>query len=67
MTKIVIRTLLPLDIRAMQQEAVILGKEFSQGSNDGITNIFFITPDLSAAEKLVLQTLIDKVGTGSVT
>ena len=56
-----------IDINAIQQEAIRLNKTFSLGDNDGVTKIFFITPDLSAGEKSVLQTLIDKIGTGSIT
>lgn len=66
MTKITIRSLLPIDETALQQEARRLGKELANGDNDGITKIFFITPDLSTGEKNVLQTLINKIGTGSV-
>ncbi len=67
LTKIVIRTLLVLDSSAIRQEAEKLGKTFSGGDTDGITNIFFITPDLTAAQKSTIQTLIDKIGSGSVT
>lgn len=67
MTKIIIRTLIRLDTSALLQEATKLGKQLKEGDNDGITNIFFITPDLNTAQKNVLQALIDKIGTGSIT
>jgi len=67
MTKIIVRTLLPLDYSAIRLEAEKLGKIYEQGDNDGITKIFFITPDLTAGQKSVIQTLIDKIGTGSIT
>jgi len=62
-----IRTLLQLDRNAIITEARKLGKEITEGDNEGITNIFFIKPDLTTAQKNVLQALIDKIGTGSVT
>jgi len=67
MTKITIRTLLRLDVNAIKLEATKLGKELKEGDNDGITNIFFIDPDLTTGQKNVIQALIDKIGTGSVT
>ena len=66
MTKITIRTLLNIDISSIKREADRLGKEMNEGDNDGITKIFFIKPDLNTAQKNVLQTLINKIGTGSV-
>jgi len=67
MTKITIRTLLRLDVTSIALEAQRLGKEFREGGNEGITKEFFIEPDLTPGQKTVLQTLIDKIGTGSVT
>ncbi len=67
MSKITIRTLMMLDVNSIAKEAARLGKTFTEGSNDGVTNEFYITPDLSAGEKSVLQALIDKIGTGSIT
>ena len=66
MTKIIIRTLLVLDAQAIIQEGQKLNKTVLQGDNDGITNIFFITPDLTTGQKNVMQALIDKIGTGSI-
>lgn len=67
MTKVIIRTLLNLDTLAIKFEAERLGKVFSEGDNEGVTNVFFITPDLTTGQKNVLQALIDKIGTGSIT
>jgi len=67
LTKIIIRTLLKINDTALFQEAERLGKELKTGDNDGITKIFFITPDLTVGQKTIIQTLIDKIGTGSVT
>lgn len=67
LTKIIIRTLLSLDTASLVKEARKLGKELAEGDNEGITKIFFITPDLTIGQKNVIQALIDKIGTGSVT
>lgn len=67
MTTIIIRTLLRIDTNALINEANRLGKTLREGDNDGISNVFYINPDLTAGEKNTLQTLIDKIGTGSIT
>jgi len=67
LTKITIRTLLSIDADAITNEAVRLGKTARTGDTDGITKIFFIEPNLTTAQKNVFQTLINKIGSGSVT
>lgn len=67
MTKIEISTLLQIDVRAIMNEASKLGKEFTQGSNDGLKQTFFINPDLTGPEKTIFLGLINKIGTGTVT
>jgi len=67
MTKIILRTLLTIDYSALHNEAKRLNKVLKQGDNNGITKVFFVEPDLTVAQKNVMQTLIDKIGTGSVT
>ena len=66
-TTVTIRTLVRLDVTALKNEALRLRKAMVEGENNGITNVFFIDPDLTVGEKNTLQTLIDKIGTGSVT
>jgi len=67
LSKITIRTLIPLDVRAIKNEAIKLGLTFKEGDNDGITNIFHTTPNLNAGQKAILQSLINKIGTGTIT
>lgn len=67
MSVIIIRTLLVIDIQALILEGKKLGILIKQGDNEGITNIFHTTPNLTLGQKNVLQALIDKIGTGSIT
>ena len=67
MSKITIRTLLVLDVASIQKEIEAQGLEFLNGDNNGITKIFFTKPDLTTGQKAVVQVLIDKIGTGSIT
>ena len=66
MTEIVIRSLLSIDVDSLFNEAQKLGKEFVTGANDGISKVYYITPDLTTGQKNALQTLIDKIGTGTI-
>ena len=67
LTKITINTLLRIDVSSLRAEAERLGKELKEGSNDGVTKVFMITPDFTTAEKGKIQALINKIGTGSIT
>jgi len=58
---------LQLDVKSIRLEAEGLGKTFEEGDTQGITKIFFITPNLSASQKTIMQDLIDAIGTGSIT
>ena len=44
-----------------------MGVVVNSGDNNGITKTFTTSPDLTAGQKTALQTLIDKIGMGSIT
>lgn len=62
-----IKTLLVLDSQSIIQEGLNLGVVVNSGDNNGITKTFTTSPDLTAGQKTALQTLIDKIGMGSIT